>query len=103
MTSGRKDDSNKPDYSLLTAAMLEPMIRGFMHGETKYGRHNFKSGFVNTRLTAAAMRHIQAFNDGIDIDEDSGNHHLGNAMAALAILLDNIHNGTSTENRYQKK
>ena len=99
----RKDDKDKPDYSLLTSAMLEPMIRGFMHGETKYSRGNFKQGFVNTRLTAAAMRHIMAWNDGEDVDPESGHSHLGHAMAALAMLCDNIAEGTSTEGRYGRE
>lgn len=99
---GIKHDQGKPDYSLLTRAMVEPMICALMYGEGKYGRGNFKGGFTNTRLAAAAMRHIMAYLDREDFDPESGVKHLGHAMAALGMLLDNESNGASTEGRYVK-
>lgn len=100
--SGTKHDAGKPDYSLLTRAMVEPMIRALMYGENKYSRGNFRAGFVNTRLAAAAMRHIMAYLDREDADPESGVSHLGHAMAAIAMLLDNDATGTSTDGRYDK-
>jgi len=100
---GKKSDSGKPDYSLLTRPMVESMIAALMYGENKYSRGNFKGGFTNTRLLAAAMRHIMAFNDGEDFDPESNVNHLGHAMAALAMCLDNRAEGTSVEGRYVKK
>lgn len=101
-SGGVKFDTNKPDYSLLTRAMLEPMARGFMYGAAKYGRYNHKGGMDNIRLIAAALRHIFAYNDGEDLDAESGNPHLGHAMCAIAMILDNEANGTSTDGRYAK-
>lgn len=100
--SGRKDDSGKVDYSQLSRAMIEPMIRALMFGANKYKKFNHKGGFENTRLLAASLRHIMAFMDGEDLDPESGESHLAHGMAALAILLDNQSNGTSIEGRYQK-
>lgn len=101
-TSGVKYDQGKPDYSLITRAMVEPMIRALMYGEKKYARGNFRNGFTNTRLAAAAMRHIMAYLDREDLDPESGVSHLGHAMAALGMLLDNEATGTSTDGRYAK-
>lgn len=98
--SGVKLDNGKPDYSLLTRAMMEPMVKALMYGEGKYSRGNFRGGFVNTRLTAAALRHIMAWQDSEDNDPESGVTHLGHAMAALAMLLDNEKEGVSSEGRY---
>lgn len=98
-----KHDQHKPDYSLLTSAMLEPMTRALMYGEGKYSRGNFKAGFENIRLTSAALRHIFAYLDREEQDPESGISHLGHAMAALAMLLDNIAEGVSSDVRYQKK
>lgn len=99
---GVKHDSGKPDYSLLTRPMVESLIRAMMYGEGKYGRGNFRSGFTNTRLVAAAMRHLMAYLDGEDLDPESGVSHLGHAQAAIAMLLDNVATGTSTDGRYGK-
>lgn len=97
-----KHDQAKPDFSLLTQAMLEPMVRAMMYGEQKYNRGNFRAGFANIRLTSAALRHIFAYLNREEQDPESGISHLGHAMAALAMLLDNIHEGVSTDERYQK-
>lgn len=101
--AGVKYDQGKPDYSLLTSAMLEPMTQALMYGERKYARGNFRAGFQNVRLTSAAMRHILAYLNREDNDPESGVSHLGHAMAALAMLLDNIAEGVSTDVRYEKK
>lgn len=98
-----KYDQHKPDYSLLTSAMLEPMTKALMYGEHKYSRGNFRKGFENIRLTSAALRHIFAYLDREEQDPESGVTHLGHAMAALAMLLDNIAEGVSTDVRYPKK
>jgi hypothetical protein len=37
-----------------------------------------------------------------DADPESGVSHLGHAMAAIAMLLDNEATGTSTDGRYGK-
>lgn len=81
--------------------MLEPMIRAMMYGQQKYSRDNFRKGFENTRLTSAALRHIFAYLDREDLDAESGVSHLGHAMAALAMLLDNIQQGVSSDVRYE--
>ena len=99
--AGVKHDDNKPDMSLLTLAMLEPAVRALMYGEVKYGRGNFRNGFVNTRLLAAAMRHIMQYSSGEDNDSESGITHLGHALAAIMMLLDNQKQGTSTDGRYK--
>lgn len=98
-----KFDGDKVDFSLLTQAMLEPMTRAMMYGQEKYSRGNFRVGFENIRLTSAALRHIFAYLDREDLDPESNVSHLGHAMAALAMLLDNIHEGVSTDVRYEKK
>lgn len=99
---GIKYDQGKPDYSLLTRPMVESMIGALMHGEGKYGRGNFRNGFTNTRLVAAAMRHLMAYLDGEDNDPESGVSHLGHAQAAVAMLCDNIASGVCTEGRYER-
>jgi hypothetical protein len=95
-----KHDRDKPDYALLTKDMLEPMVRALMFGERKYSRFNYKAGFKNVRLTAAALRHIMAYNAGEDNDPESGVSHLAHAMVALGMLLDNQANGVMEEGRY---
>jgi hypothetical protein len=101
-TSGTKHDAGKPDLSLLPRAALEEMAKAFMYGEQKYGRHNFKAGFKSHRLIAAAMRHILAWNEGEDLDPESGHSHLGHALATLAMILECDRLKTLEDTRYKK-
>jgi len=87
MNEGKKNDSEKPDLSLLPKVFLDGTAKAFMHGEKKYGRYNFRNGMDWHRLVAAAMRHITAFNDGQNLDPESGNSHLAHAAASIAMLM----------------
>ncbi len=84
---GIKHDQDKPDLSLLPKEALEAMAFAFQYGEKKYGRHNFRAGMDWHRPLAAALRHITAFNDGEDLDSESGVSHLGHALAAISMLI----------------
>lgn len=99
---GRKDDQEKPDLSLLPREFLEEVAKAFMHGEKKYGRYNYRAGLNWHRLIAAAMRHITAFNEGENMDVESGHSHLGHAGACIAMLLVYQQNTLGKDTRYKK-
>jgi hypothetical protein len=102
-SAGVKNDSEKVDLSLLTRASMEAEATALMFGAKKYHRHNFRKGFENHRLIAAAMRHIVAFNDGEDLDPESGLCHLNHAKACLGMLITNIADGKSIDTRFKKE
>ena len=96
---GLKFDGTKPDLSLVPRSALEGMAKAFMVGEKKYGRNNFKQGMASHRYVAAAMRHITAWNDGEDLDPETGNHHMWHALASIAMLLECEKLGTLEDTR----
>lgn len=99
---GKKHDSGKTDLSLVPIAALEQEALGFMLGERKYGRYNYLKGMEASRLVAAALRHIHAWNAGEELDPESGASHLGHARCCLAMILDCQKAGTLKDNRYGK-
>lgn len=99
----KKNDQQKPDLSLLPRPFLDEVARAFMVGQTKYGRYNYKNGMEVTRLIAAALRHITAYNEGEENDPEDGQHHLGAAGACIAMILSQKQHGTLQDNRYQKE
>lgn len=99
---GVKHDDGKADLSLVPLIAIESEARALGFGEKKYGRYNYTQGFDVSRLTAAALRHIYAYNNGQDIDPESGLHHLGHARACLAMLLHCHELGTLRDNRYRR-
>jgi hypothetical protein len=59
------------------------------NGARKYGPYNWREKSVGaTTYINAARRHLAQWYDGQEVAEDSEVHHLGHAMACLAILLD---------------
>lgn len=79
----------KPSMSNVPAPALLPMTKAFADGAKKYGRLNWRENGVTASVYYdAAQRHLMAWWDGEDKADDSGVHHLGHAMACLAIILD---------------
>lgn len=90
----------KPDLSLNPPAALLYMSLGFKDGAVKYGPFNWRENAVRNRVyIAAAMRHIEQYRDGEDIDPLSGKPHIGHALASLAIIADATEGGMLIDDR----
>ena len=97
--TGIKYDHDKPDLSLLPKAALDGAAQAFMFGAKKYGRDNYRGGMEWQRLTASALRHITAFNEGENNDVESGLSHVHHALACLSMLALYIETGVGKDNR----
>lgn len=84
--SALKADAGKPQLSLNPIEALEQMAQAFAYGAAKYGRNNFKKGHAFSRTLDAALRHLSCVAAGDFTDAESGNTHLGHALASLAML-----------------
>jgi hypothetical protein len=92
--------ATKVDLSLLPPAGLIHGAHALMDGAVKYGPYNWREHKIQCMTyLSAAMRHIQSFQDREDIDPKSGCHHIGHAIAGLAILLDALETGNLIDNR----
>ena len=100
---GTKNDSDKPDLSLVPRVAIEQIAKALMYGERKYNRHNYLKGFNSNRLIAATLRHVLAWQDGEDCDPESGLSHLAHALAGLSMLLDCQRVGTLTDGRFKRE
>jgi hypothetical protein len=72
-----------------------------MYGAKKYGRYNYLNGMEWTRLIAALDRHVSAFNDGENCDQESGLNHLYHAGACVMMLIEFYEKNLGTDNRYK--
>lgn len=73
---------------------------GLLEGNEKYGRTNWRATPVLASVyVAAAMRHLDDWREGNDNATDSGNPHLGNALACIAIIVDAAAHGTLIDDR----
>lgn len=90
----------KVPLHLVPAPAMVAIAMGLKDGARKYGAFNWRTIPVEVETyVGATLRHLMAWQDGEDIDPDSGNNHLAHAMASLAILVDAVESGNVTDNR----
>lgn len=86
--------------ALLPAAGVIHGAHACMEGARKYGPYNWRDEKIALMAYAsAAQRHIQKWVDGEEVDEGSGAHHLGHAIATCAIALDALECGSAIDDR----
>lgn len=100
LSSGVKLDEGKVPLDLLDREALTQLGRVLEHGKNKYAAHNWRGGLQWSRTIAAALRHLQAFNDGEDVDPESGLSHVAHAMCNCMFLLRYIKERGDLDDRY---
>jgi hypothetical protein len=81
-----------------TATVLGAMA--FLEGAHKYGRANYRAQGVRASIYYdAAIRHLNAWFEGQELDVDSGLPHLGHVLACVAILVDAQAAGSLNDDR----
>lgn len=104
-TGAKKDsigDINKPRLSLIPKSALWALGGALTHGEVRYGTNNWRNGIPITYLCDSAIRHILQFLDGEDIDLQSNNPHLGNALANLSMTIEILQTKPEMDDRWKK-
>lgn len=97
--NGQKDDQGKLRYDLICPEIEKRCAEVFSYGAKKYGERNCEKGFRYSRLYAAARRHLAAFWEGEDLDQESGLPHLAHAAWNLNMLLVQQSRGTGEDDR----
>lgn len=96
----RKDDKAPLDFLRLDA--VEGACRVFKFGAEKYEKDNYLLGMEESRLTAAAMRHVLQYQSGEFMDSESGLSHIDHAMCCLMMLKSTQALGTSIKDIKEK-
>jgi hypothetical protein len=90
----------KPQLHLIPPAGNDEQALALALGAKKYGPRNWLRAKVELlTYLSAAKRHIDKVLDGVDIDKESGAHHLGHVMAGCSIILDARRHGMLIDNR----
>lgn len=100
--AGIKHDSEKPDMSLLSNIALTEIAKVMTFGKNKYSAHNWRKGFVWSRVLAAAARHLFAFIGGEDKDPETGLSHLAHCGCCIMFLLEFEKTKPSLDDRHKE-
>ena len=108
LVTGAAKPTNPKDIVATTKLPLHliPMITqaylaiGHFNGLAKYGRDNWRaSGVLASIYVSAALRHINSWNEGEELDPDDKVPHLMGAITSLSILIDAQHAGVLNDDR----
>ena len=99
--SGLKYDSEKVPLDLLSTAWLWGTAAVLAFGAKKYSKHNWREGLEQSRLMAAALRHITAYNAGEDLDPETGLSHLTHASCCLMFAYEMRLTHPELDDRYR--
>jgi len=97
---GTKHDEGKPMVGLLPAEAIIEVSKVFTFGAKKYDSHNWRKGFIWSRVYDAVLRHVFAWVSGENKDPESGLSHLAHAIAGLMMLITFEKTGTGNDDRY---
>ncbi len=90
----------KPSLMAVPMIAVYEMGKAMLDGVRKYGLFNWRKHEVRSDVYIdAAMRHINAWNDGEGVAADSGVHHLAHAMACMSIIIDAEYAGKLVDTR----
>lgn len=98
--TGSKFDKGKARMDLLDSEWLEGVANILSFGAEKYAPNNWRNGIECSRLYAAAMRHLTAWNKGENIDKESGLSHLHHAACCLMFLSWTVEHHPDLDDRY---
>ena len=100
--AGNKFDGKKNRLDLVHPVFTQSLGWVMTHGAKKYGDWNWYKGLAWSRVYGALQRHLHAWYEGEDIDDESNLSHLAHAAACLMFLLVYQHDGVGTDDRPAK-
>lgn len=96
----KKDAEKVPTHLLPTAPLVEiSKVLGF--GAKKYARHGWRAGMDWSRVYGAILRHLFAWEQGEDLDPETGLPHLAHAGCEVLFLLEYAKRGLGKDDRFK--
>lgn len=93
----------KVQLHLFPAQVIAETTRALEEGANKYGAYNWrKEKVLASQYLSATLRHLQQWQEGEDIDIDSGLNHITKAIATLVVFRDAMMNNMWKDDRPPK-
>lgn len=91
----------KVPFSTIPSCVMAEVGVAMLEGAAKYGRHNYRViGVRSSVYYDATMRHLSAWwDEGQDLDADSGLSHITKAISSLMVLRDAMIQGKLEDDR----
>lgn len=97
---GVKDNRSKSRVDLIPGVALMAVGQVMAKGAEKYKPHNWRLGLSYSDTLGSALRHLFAFNEGEDLDPETGLSHVAHAACQVLFLLTYIATEGGTDDRF---
>ena len=81
-----KFDGDKAPLAWIPRECTEGIAKVLAFGAEKYDKDNWRKGIPMSKCISASLRHINAYNDGEDLDPESGLPHIDHALCGLMFV-----------------
>lgn len=98
---GMRFNNGKLRWGLVPFSALEGMVKVLEYGCLKYSPHNWKKGLSVIQICESLQRHLYAFLEGEDIDEESGLHHKDHILCNALFLSWMLENKPEFDDRHK--
>lgn len=98
---GKKYDKDKPRMELISAIATLKKAKIYTFGAAKYGDNNWRAGIKWSRILGALKRHITAYEQGEDLDSETGISHMAHAACCVDFLLEFEETHRDFDDRYR--
>jgi 5'(3')-deoxyribonucleotidase len=85
---GKRFNEGKTKHSLTPPFAQEQYARVLTEGAKKYGNNNWQKGMSWSKVIDSLKRHIIAFENGIDYDEETGCLHMAHIMCNAGFITE---------------
>jgi len=96
---GVKFDQGKPRMALMPFDALYKIAGVFTYGAEKYSEDNWSEGMRHRRMADALLRHLTAYLNGEDLDDESGLDHLAHMNCCAQMLYAMYLRGAGEDDR----
>lgn len=94
-------NKGKPQFSHLSPDFVLEVMNVMTSANDKYPYLNYTRSQDVRTASDSLMRHFLAFQNGANIDEESGHHHLAHVATNAMIIFQNLKDyGDKVDNRY---
>jgi len=90
MELGDRYNEGKPMMSLVPPIAMTEVAKVLTYGAQKYAKNNWLKGRPHMEFIDSMERHVAEWKKCIDIDPESGLHHISHAACNLMMLLELI-------------
>lgn len=95
-------DEGKPRHDLIPTYAINELAKVYTMGAKKYADNNWRKGMKWSRVFASLKRHLNYFEEGKDLDDESGLNHMAHVIWNAVTLLEYTKIYPQGDDRYHR-